>query len=98
GDRRLVHRPRPDGHAAGVRDAVLGLRLVRLRPPWRGRPQAALTGRDAGGERRPPPVGRRLLGRPVPLAEPGGLLRALPGPEARLPGPPGRPEGAPDPA
>ena len=31
-------------------------------------------------------VGRRLLGRAVPLAEPGVVVRAHPGPEVRLPG------------
>ena len=32
----------------------------------------------AGADRRPAAVRRRLLGRAVPLAEPGGLLRPLP--------------------
>ena len=39
------------------------------------------------------PVGRRLLGRAVPLAEPGVELRAHPGPQGRLPGDAGGREG-----
>src|SRR3954470_18350755 len=45
---------RADGHAAGRRDAVRGLRLVRVGPPrHRGR-QAALPREHAGADRRAP--------------------------------------------
>ena len=86
GDRRRLHRRRADGHAAGRRDAVRRLRLLRLGPPGHRRGEAVLPGRHAGADRRPAPVGRRLLRRAVPLAEPGELVRAHPGPEVRLPG------------
>src|SRR5581483_11924613 len=86
GDRRLVHRRRADGDAPRRRDAVRGLRLVRLGPADQGRGEAVLPGRDAGADRRAAPVRRRLLRRPVPFAEPGELVRAHPRPEMRLPG------------
>ena len=40
--------------------------------------EAALARRHAGADRAAPPVGRRLLGRPVPLAEPRVVVRAHP--------------------
>ena len=46
-------------------------------------------------DRRAPPVGRRLLRWPVPLAEPGELVRAHPGAQGRLPCDPARREGPP---
>ena len=64
-DRRRDHGP-----AAGGRDAVRRLRLVRVGPPGHGRREAALARRHAGADRRPAAVRRRLLGRAVPLAEP----------------------------
>ena len=86
GDRRRLHRRGDHGHAARRRDAVRGLHLVRVGSPRHGRRQAALPRRHAGADRRPAPVGRRLLRRAVPLAEPGELVRAHPGPQVRLPG------------
>ena len=52
-------------------------------------------GADADPDRRPAPVGRRLLGWAVPLAEPGELVRPHPRAEDRLPGDAARREGAP---
>ena len=86
GDRRRRDRRGDDGPAAGRRDAVRRLRLVRLRPPghvaakqhWRAGTPVPIT--------RAPPVGRRLLGRAVPLAEPRVDLRAHPRPQVRVPG------------
>jgi 2-oxoisovalerate dehydrogenase E1 component beta subunit len=62
------------------RDAVRGLRLLRVGPPRH-------RSRRSSGYRRPgrradhgtASVGRRLLRRPVPLAEPGVVVRAHPG-------------------
>ena len=82
-----------DGHAPRRRDAVRGLHLLRLGPPRHRRRQAALPRRHAGADRRPAPVRRRLLGRPVPLAEPGELVRAHSRPQVRLPGDAGGREG-----
>src|SRR5581483_3587266 len=93
-DRRLLHRSRADGDAAGRRDAVRGLRLVRLGPADHGRGEAVLPSRDGRADRRAAPVRRRLLGRPLPFAEPGELVRPHPGPEVRLPGDPRRRERA----
>src|SRR5690242_21297730 len=45
---------------------------------------------------RAPPVRRRLLGRPVPLAEPGELVRAHPRVEGDLPGDAGGRQGTAD--
>ena len=96
GDRRRLHRRLDDGHAAGRRDAVRRLHLVRLGPPRHGRRQAALPHRRRAAVRRPLPLRRRLLRRPVPLAEPRVVVRAHPRPEARLPGHAGGREGPPD--
>ena len=85
GDRRRRHRRRADGHAAGGRDAVRRLRLVRLGSPRHGGREAALPGRDADPDRAAPALGRRLLGRAVPLPEPGEPVRAHPRPQGRLP-------------
>ena len=84
------------GMRPGRRDAVRGLHLVRVGPARHRRRQAALPRRDAGADRRPAPVGRRLLGRAVPLAEPGELVRAHRGAQGRLPGDARGREGAPD--
>ena len=51
GDPRRRDRRRDDGHAAGRRDAVRRLRLVRLGPPRHRRRQAALARRHAGADR-----------------------------------------------
>ena len=85
GDRRRLHRRRDHGHAPRRRDAVRGLHLLRVGPPRHGRGQAALARRHAGADHGAAPLGRRLLRRPVPLAEPGELVRAHPGPEGGLP-------------
>src|SRR3970282_826576 len=57
--------------------------------PWRvidtPRREAVLPGADPGSDRRPPPVRRRLLGRTVPLPEPGELVRTPPRAQGRLP-------------
>ena len=85
GDRRRRDRRRADGHAAGGRDAVRRLRLVRLGSPRHGGCEAALPRRDADPDRAAPALRRRLLGRPVPLPEPGEPVRAHPRPQGRLP-------------
>ena len=64
------------GHAAGLRDAVRRLRLVRLRPARQRRRQDALPLRPRGADRRAAAERRRLLRRAVPLAEPGGVVHA----------------------
>ena len=87
GDRRRLHRRRDDGHAPGRRDAVRRLRLVRAGTTSSPSPRSS-----AAAPARPVPivvrlpVGRRLLRRPVPLAEPGELVRAHPRAQVRLPG------------
>ena len=92
-DPRRRHRLVDHGHAAGRRDAVRRLHLLRLGPPRHRRRQAALPRRHAGADRRPAPFRRRLLRRPVPFAEPGELVRAHPRPQVRLPGHAGGREG-----
>ena len=67
-------------------DAVRRLRLVRVGPPRHDRGEAALARRHAGADRRAAAVGRRLLRRAVPLAEPRVVVRAHPGPQVRVPG------------
>ena len=64
-----------------------------LGPPRHGRREAALARRHAGADRAAAAVGRRLLGRAVPLAEPRVVVRAHPGPQVRLPGDAGGREG-----
>src|SRR5215210_4063044 len=86
GDRRRLHRRRDHGDASGRRDAVRRLHLVRLGPARDGRRQAVLPRRHADPDRRPAAVRRRLLRRPVPLPEPGELVRAHRRPEGRLSG------------
>ena len=86
GDRRRRDRCGADGPPARSRDAVRRLRLLRLGPPRHRRRQAALPRRDADPDRAPAAIRRRLLRRPVPLAEPRELLCAHPRPEGRLPG------------
>ena len=69
------------GSAAGLRDAVRRLHRLRLRPARERGGQDALppgAGRADGG---PAAVGRRLLRRAVPLAEPRGLVHPVAGPE-----------------
>ena len=95
GDRRRRHRRRADGPAPGRRDAVRRLHLVRLGSPRDGGGEAVLPRADARADRRPAAVGRRVLRRAVPLAEPGELLRAHPRAEDRLPGDAARREGPP---
>ena len=94
GDHGRRHRGRTDGPAAGRGDAVRGLRLVRLGPSRHDRRQAALARRHARAVRAPVAVGRRLLGRAVPLAESRVVVRAHPRPEVRLSGDAGGREGA----
>src|SRR3954453_4855516 len=56
---------------------------VAAKQRWRGGgPRAP---RPPGADPRAAAVRRRLLGRAVPLAEPGVVVRAHPGPEVRLP-------------
>ena len=92
-DRRRRDRRGDHGHAPRRRDAVRRLHLVRVGSPRHDRRQAALARRHSGADRRAPPVRRRLLGWPVPLAEPRVVVRAHPGPQVRLPGDAGRREG-----
>ena len=87
-DRRRLHRRRDHGHAPGRGDAVRRLHLLRVGPPRHRRGQAALPRGDAGADRRPPALRRRLLGRAVPLAEPGELVRAHPRPQVVCPATP----------
>ena len=49
------------GHAPGVRDAVLGLHLLRLRPARQRRRQDALPPGPGRADHRPAALGRRLL-------------------------------------
>ena len=86
GDHGRRDRRGDDGPAPGRRDAVRRLRLLRLGPPRHGRREAALARRHAGADRAAAAVRRRLLRRPVPLAEPGVVVRAHPGAQVRLPG------------
>ena len=84
-DRRRRDRRGDDGHAAGRRDAVRGLRLLRLGPPRDGRREAAL----ARGT--PVPITLRLpsgggfSGGPFHSQNPESLVRAHPGPQVRVP-------------
>ena len=71
GDRRRCDRRGADGHAPRRGDAVRRLRLLRLGSPRHRRREAALPRRDADPDRPAPAVRRRLLGRAVPLPEPG---------------------------
>ena len=59
-------------------DAVRRLRVVRLGPPRHRRGEAAVAGRHARADRAAPAVRRRLLGRPVPFAEPRVVVRPHP--------------------
>ena len=63
--------------AAGVRDAVRRLHLLRLRPAGQRRREDALPPGAGRADHRAAAVRRRLLGRPVPLPEPGGVVHAL---------------------
>ena len=92
GDRGRGDRRGADGSAPGRRDAVRRLHLLRLGPPRDRRGQAVLPRANARADRRPPAVGRRLLGRAVPLQN-RELVRAHPGPQDRLPGDTARREG-----
>ena len=65
------------GHAPGLRDAVRRLHLLRLRPARQRRRQDALPPGPGGADHRAPALRRRLLRRPVPLAEPRGVVHAL---------------------
>ena len=78
-DHRRRGRRRGRGPAAGVRDAVRRLHLLRLRPAGQRRRQAPLPPGRGGPDRRPAAVRRRLLRRPVPFPEPGGLVPAVAG-------------------
>ena len=80
-----MHRRRDHGHATGRRDAVLGLHLLRVGSARHRRGEAALARGDADPDGDPPAVGRRVLRRAVPLAEPRVVVRAHPGPQVRLP-------------
>ena len=86
GDRRRRDRRGDDGPAAGRRDAVRRLHLLRLGPPRHDRRQAALARRHAGADHAAAAVGRRLLGRAVPLAEPRVVVRPHPRAQVRVPG------------
>src|SRR3954464_12306223 len=78
GDRRPLRRPAPDR-----RDAVLRLRLLRLRPARQRRGEDVLPPGPLGEHHRSPALGRRLLGWPVPLPEPRGLVHARARPQGR---------------
>ena len=84
-DRRRRDRRCADGNAAGRRDAVRRLRVVRLGPPRHRRGEAALPHGHADPDRPSAPVRRRLLRRTVPLPESRVELRAHPGTQGRLP-------------
>src|SRR5581483_4787236 len=62
------------------------LHHLRLGPARHRRSEAALARRDADPDHRAAALRRRLLGRPLPLAESGVLVRAHPRPQVRLPG------------
>ena len=77
GHRRHRRRRRRRRDAADLRDAVRRLHLLRLRPARQRRGQDVLPPGAAGEHHRAPAQRRRLLGRPVPLAEPRGVVHAL---------------------
>ena len=79
GDRRRVHGRSDDGSATGRRDAVRRLHLLRVGSPRHRRGEAALSRRNAGSDHGQAPIGRRILRRAVPLAEPRVILRSHPG-------------------
>ena len=76
-DPRRRDRRRDRGDEAGLRDAVRGLHRLRLRPAGQRRREDALPPGDRRADRGPAALGRRVLGRPVPLPEPGGLVPAV---------------------
>ena len=88
GGRRRAH-----GHAAGLRDAVHRLHLLRLRHPHQLRRHGALPRLPAVPDGRARAERRLRARRPVPLAEPRGRLPPHPGPQDRLPGHRARREG-----
>ena len=85
-DHRRGDRRRGRGHEAGLRDAVRRLHLLRLRPARQRGGQAALPPGDRGADGGAAALRRRLLGRPVPLAEPRGVVPAGARPEGRRAG------------
>ena len=80
-DHRRRRRRRDRGPEAGLRDAVRRLHLLRLRPARQRRREAPLPPGRRRADGRPAALGRRLLRRAVPLAEPGGLVPPGAGPE-----------------
>ena len=85
-DHRHRRRRRGRGPAAGLRDAVRRLHRLRLRPAGQRRREAPLPPGRRGADGGPPALRRRLLRRPVPLPEPGGLVPAVARPEGRRAG------------
>ena len=84
GDHRHRRRRGRRRHAAGVRDAVLRLHLLRLRPARQRRRQDALPPGPAGEPITVRlPSGGGFSGGPVPLAEPRGVVHARARPEGR---------------
>ena len=72
-----------DGHAAGRRDAVRGLHLLRLRHDHELRREVAVPIGRRRAARRARAVRRRRARRALPLAEPRGLFRPHARPEDR---------------
>ena len=80
-DHRRRRRRRDRGAAAGLRDAVRRLHRLRVRPARQRRGEDALPPGPRRADGGPAALRRRLLRRPVPLAEPGGLVPAGAGAE-----------------
>src|SRR5215471_7963633 len=82
-DRRRGGRRGDDGDAAGRRDAVRRLHLLRLRHDHQLRSQVALPHGRRRAARHPWPLWRRRPWRSVPLPKPRGVLRPHAGAEDR---------------
>ena len=92
-DHRRRRRRRGRGAAAGLRDAVRRLHRLRLRPARQRRREAPLPPGDRGPDGGPAALRRRVLGRPVPLPEPRGVVPPGAGAEGGRAGDRGRRQG-----
>ena len=85
-DHRRRGRRGDRGDEAGLRDAVRGLHLLRLRPARQRRGEDALPPGRRRADGGAAAIRRRLLGRSVPLAEPRGVVPPGARPEGRRAG------------